>query len=202
MWYISLGSTRKRTAWDGPAPGSLGWPLSLGFCRSGSLMDAPAYPELLPVSVKMTHRYAKVSSRVIPCFIILKLLETQTKINIVLLALITMQCFLGSWLVSLWLKLPFPELYSLRPLVHTMGPWPSLDYLSDIPFPPKPSDFVPSVWFPLLQTPLQFLRSKTKPNTWSLGPSWRSCTITKPCRKVYRRAKKNTGSPSLGQPIL
>lgn len=49
-------------------------------------MDAPAYPELLPVSVKMTHRYAKVSSRVIPCFIILKLLETQTKINIVLLA--------------------------------------------------------------------------------------------------------------------
>lgn len=38
-------------------------------------MDAPAYPELLPVSVKTTHGYTKVSSRVSPCFIILKLLE-------------------------------------------------------------------------------------------------------------------------------
>lgn len=44
-------------------------------------MDAPAYPELLPVSVKMTHRYTKVSSRTTPCFIILKLLEIQAKIN-------------------------------------------------------------------------------------------------------------------------
>lgn len=31
-----------------------------------------------------------------------------------------MQRFLGSWLMSLWLKLPFPELYSLRHLVHTI----------------------------------------------------------------------------------
>lgn len=101
-----------------------------------------------------------------------------------------MQCFLGSWLTSLWLKLPFPELYSLRPVVHIMEPWPSLDYLSDIPFPPKPSDFVPSVWFTLLLTSLHFLRPKTNANTWSLCPSWRSCTITKTCRKVCRKIKK------------
>ena len=45
-------------------------------------MGAPAYPELLPVPVKMTRRSAKVSSRVTACFITLEVLQLQTKINI------------------------------------------------------------------------------------------------------------------------
>lgn len=86
-------------------------------------MDAPAYPELLPVSVKMTHRYAKVSSRVTPCFIILKLLEIQTKINVAVPISSHNHAVCFRKLTNVFVaEASLPRTYSLRPLVPTMDP--------------------------------------------------------------------------------
>lgn len=87
-------------------------------------MGAPACPERLSGPVKMTWRSAKVSSRVTPCFITLKVLQIQTKTNIPFPACSHHRgiFFRNLTSVFLWFKFPFPELYSSRPPFHTMDP--------------------------------------------------------------------------------
>lgn len=157
FWPIPYTLGCVTSAWaalwaEGAASAFLGQPPCLRCCSHPSLMGAPVYPELLPVPVKMTPRLAKISSRVTLCFITLKVLQIQTKINIPFPACSHHRGMFFKNLASvfLWFNFPFPELYSSRPLFHTTDSWPSLNSLSDIPFPPKPSDFVPPAWLLLL----------------------------------------------------